>query len=529
MRLRTKYILFVSILHAVALVLSYLIFSEHTLFFILSEVVIIVSMVIAWQLYLQLIRPLQTLVRGADAIRDRDFNVKFLLTGKYELDQLIRVYNEMMDHLREERTRQEEQHFFLEKLIQTSPTGILVLDLDERVYQANPKALQVLGLEASSIIGQALSKLGSDEQAMGSEDHVMGSNEHAMGSNEDVNPGQAGSLVCHPLIREMVKLKTGESGVVAMNGIETYKLQKSHFMDRGFVRYFIMMEEVTAEILAAEKRAYGKVIRMMAHEVNNTVGPVNSILESALQSQAGGGSREGGADEGSAADGGLGNALRVAIQRNTNLNYFMRNFADVVRLPHPDKRPVDLLRLLEDVVALMRVRVGEKSVEGNRGEGKLEEGKSVEEWSVEGKSEEGKLEEEKRVERMLEEGKSVDGKRVEIFLEAKEEVWMVMADAQQLEQVFINILKNARESIGEEGMITVVAEPRTGRLVIRDTGAGIAPGLEEQLFSPFFSTKKNGQGIGLTLIREILINHGWGFSLKTLRPGVTEFEIRVGE
>ena len=444
MRLRTKYILLVSILHAVALVLSYLIFSEYPVFFIVSEVFILISIVVAWRLYLQLIRPLQTLVRGADAIRDRDFNVKFLLTGKYELDQLIGVYNDMMDHLREERVRQEEQHFFLEKLIQTSPTGILVLDFDERVYQVNPKALEVLGLDEVVVIGQPLSTLGADEGVNG---------------------------MANPLIREMAKLKSGESGVVAMNGIETYKLQKSHFIDRGFVRYFIMMEEVTAEILAAEKRAYGKVIRMMAHEVNNTIGPVNSIMGSVLQSQVEDSEGTGDGDD-------IRNALRVAIQRNANLNHFMRNFADVVRLPLPDKRPVDLLRLLEDVVALMRMRAGSE--------------------------------------------------RVEIILERPSWglTWEVLADGQQLEQVFINIIKNGLEAIEGEGVITIVPEPRSGRLVIRDTGSGIAVGLEEQLFSPFFSTKKSGQGIGLTLIREILINHGFHFSLKTVGGGVTEFEIR---
>jgi nitrogen-specific signal transduction histidine kinase len=64
------------------------------------------------------------------------------------------------------------------------------------------------------------------------------------------------------------------------------------------------------------------------------------------------------------------------------------------------------------------------------------------------------------------------------------------------------------------------------KLVIRDTGTGIDPDVAEQLFSPFFSTKRNGQGIGLTLIREVLIGHGFLFSLRTA-GGYTEFEIRV--
>src|SRR5260221_9760246 len=106
MKLRTKYIVFVAALHLVALVLSYFIFRENKILFIVSEVFIIISIILSWQLYRELIQPLKLLVRGTDAIRDRDFNIKFLSTGKYEMDQLISVYNQMIDELRIERTKQ---------------------------------------------------------------------------------------------------------------------------------------------------------------------------------------------------------------------------------------------------------------------------------------------------------------------------------------------------------------------------------------------------------------------------------------
>lgn len=421
--------MFVGILHAIALGMSFYIFRENKGFFIVSEVVILISIWVSSRLYLQLIRPLQALVRGADAIRERDFNVRFMATGKDEMDKLIGVYNEMMDHLREERTRQEEQHFFLEKMIYTSPTGIVVLDYDEQVYQVNPKVLAILEMEASSLVGRAI------------------------------------GVVDHPLVKEMQRLNTGESVVVSRNGVETYKIQKSHFVDRGFERHFIMIEEMTEEILAAEKRAYGKVIRMMAHEVNNTVGPVNSIMSSTL-----------GEVKGNVV---LEDALTIAIQRNMNLNHFMRNFADVVRLPVPVKKIVDVVGLLERVAGLMRMQAGA-------------------------------------------------GQRIEILKmeEGDEGAWTIMADEHQMEQVLINIVKNALEALAGEGRVIMYADRLARKLVIRDTGTGIDPHVADQLFSPFFSTKRNGQGIGLTLIREILIGHGFLFSLRTA-GGYTEFEIRV--
>jgi nitrogen fixation/metabolism regulation signal transduction histidine kinase len=222
-----------------------------------------------------------------------------------------------------------------------------------------------------------------------------------------------------------------------------------------------MIEELTSEILAAEKKTYGKVIRMMAHEVNNTIGPVNSILQSTLPSQI--------------HNDALTNAIQVAIERNNNLNMFMRNLADLVRLPVPVKKQVDLDLLLHNIVELMQLRAGEKLIS--------------------------------------------------FRFDAGNDALQVMADHQQMEQVLINVIKNAIEAIDHEGVITIATKSRPPQLIIRDTGKGISPEFEEHLFSAFHSTKKDGQGIGLTVIKEILFNHGFEFSLKTVRQGVTEFTI----
>jgi nitrogen fixation/metabolism regulation signal transduction histidine kinase len=419
MRLRTKYIFFVVILHLVTLVLSYFIFSANKIFFIISEVFVIISIVISIQLYRQLIHPLKLLMQGVDAIRDRDFNVKFLSTGKHEMDELIRVYNHMIDELRKERTRQEQQHFFLEKLIHTSPTGIIILDYNDHIQQINPKAQQLLSVGAGI---------------------------------HDLPEGNA-------LSQYISLLKSGETITVKPDGVNTYKLQKSHFIDRGFPRHFIMIEELTAEILAAEKHVYGKVIRMMAHEVNNTIGPVNSIIQSTLQTTP------------LAIP--LKDALQVALDRNQNLNLFMRNFADLVKLPQVNKKQVDLRKLINDVCILMKM-----------------------------KSEENEI---------------------ELILELPEKPVYISADEQQMEQALINIVKNAIEAVERNGSVRFTLNAR--QLIISDTGKGITAHQQELLFSPFFSTKKDGQGIGLMLVREILVNHGFEFSLKTVAERQTEFVI----
>ena len=430
MRLRTKYILFVVIIHAITLVLSYAIFKQHKLLFIVSEIFILFSIFISIQLYKQLLQPLQTIMQGLEAIKDREFNVRFVTTGKYEMDKLISVYNEMMEQLKLERTKQEEQHFFLSKLISTSPTGIVVLNHDGLVQQLNPKALDLLGINEREVIG----KLPEE--------------------------------ISHPVMHEISKLESGKSKTITVNGITTYKLQKSHFIDRGFPRYFVMLEELTQEILEAEKKAYGKVIRMMAHEVNNTIGPVNSIIESTLNTPYFTGNEESGSYR---------EALSVALERNRNLNVFMRNFAEVVRLPQPVKKTIDLHKLINEVAVLMKTKAAENNV------------------SFEYKF-------------------------------AAENIF-ISADEQQMAQALINIVKNAVESIVSDGKVTFTTVAHPARLIITDTGKGINAEQNEEIFRPFFSTKRTGQGIGLTLVKEILLNHHFSFSLKTIQPGQTEFEI----
>lgn len=420
MRLKTKYILFIAVLHLSFLGLSYMILKQDKLVFIISEVLIIISVVISIGLYQQLIQPLSYLKEGINAIKDRDFSVKFLPTGKKEMDELIDVYNEMMDALREERTRQEEQHFFLEKLILTSPTGIVVFDYDHQIKQINPKAKEILA------------------------------------ENTDL------------FLNEIQSLHPGESKTMKIGLMNIYKVQKSNFIDRGFPRVFIMIEELTAEIFEAEKNAYGKVIRMMAHEVNNTVGPVNSILNVALGTQALWEDEQRGA---------LKNAINVAVERNHNLNLFMRNFADLVKLSPVNRISVNLNHLVLAVVDLFKIKAQQQGIS--------------------------------------------------FELQLPENAFLINADALQLEQVMINIVKNAMESIGNQGIIQIVIDPKARKLLMIDSGKGISAAHVEKLFSPFFSTKRDGQGIGLTLVREILLNHGYTFSLETIALGKTVFTINL--
>lgn len=419
--LRTRYLIYISAIHLALIALIGWILKENKLLFIASELLILLSGYIAVRIYRAFQQPSEFIASGIEAIRDKDFTVKFVPTGNQEVDELITVYNLMIDQLRQERTRQVEQQFFLEKLIEAAPIAILIFDFDGRIASVNPRASQLLSVQPEEVVGKELAELGFS------------------------------------LLAQIADLADGESRVMKPNGMETYKVLRSNFMDRGFRRSFLLIEELTPEILASEKKAYSKVIRMMAHEVNNSIGAVNSIL---------------GVTQSYVSDPDVQHAVRVAIERNDRLNHFMRRFADVVRLPQPQKRPVDVGELARNVVRLMQPQAEARAV-------------SLQYIGTETSAQ--------------------------------------IVDVEQIEQVLVNIVKNALEACKAGQRVEVIST--THYLLIRDNGLPIPDETAANLFNPFYSNKPEGQGIGLTLTREILLNHKLSFSLRTAETGWTEFRI----
>jgi signal transduction histidine kinase len=99
-------------------------------------------------------------------------------------------------------------------------------------------------------------------------------------------------------------------------------------------------------------------------------------------------------------------------------------------------------------------------------------------------------------------------------------------DVSQIEQVVLNIFRNAIEAVGREG--TIRASFENGVLTVADSGPGISEATRSELFTPFFTTKRDGRGLGLTIVQEILANHGLAYSLANGEGGGAEFRITVG-
>jgi two-component system nitrogen regulation sensor histidine kinase NtrY len=431
MSLRAKIIVYLVLIHAVLAAISVLVLRENRLWLAAVEALFVLSIVFGILLVRTFFVPLDLIRTGAELIGERDFTSQFREVGQPEMDALIRIYNRMIDRLREERLKLQEQHYFLEKVLAASPAGILTLDFDGRVATLNPAAealLQVVGEEAR---GKELSALGSPV-------------------------GLA--------LTSLAAIPEGGSEVLALSGGRRLKATRAELFDRGFPRGFLLLEELTEELRASEKAAYGKLIRMMSHEINNSVGAVGSLLDS-FRGYAGELKGEDRDD--------FVQAIAVAITRLENLRAFMNGFAEVVRLPPPDRRPTDLKRLVDEILLLLRPEL--------------------------------------------------DRRRIRVEWERAEPLPAIELDRNQIEQVLVNVLKNAMESIGEDGKIVLRLD--RGSLAIRDSGAGISEEVRALLFTPFFSTKRNGRGLGLTLVQEILSAHGFEFSLGPGEGGGAEFRV----
>jgi two-component system, NtrC family, nitrogen regulation sensor histidine kinase NtrY len=431
--LRARFILYLAAVHGIAAAIGVLLVwqQEHRAWLLLLELLLAVSFATGVVLVMRLFRALAFVGESAQFLDDGEYTTRFVPVGQPEVDRLIGLYNRMVDQLRAERQRVQEQHYFLSRILDVSPAGIVVLDLDGRVDLLNPSAARLLQVERDALRGRT--------------------------------PAESGL----PLLERLEALEPGAARVLSIAGGRRVRALRGTFLDRGFPRSFFLLEELTEELRQSEKAAYEKLIRMLSHEVNNSVGASGSLLQSSLAYAA----QLAPADRTD-----FERALQIAIDRMGQLNAFMRSFADVVRLPPPVRQDTDLRELLEGIERLTRVQRHERRIG----------------W-----------------------------------------VWQaspvpaVQVDRVQMEQALINVVKNAIEAIGRDGTVTIVLATENGavRVAIEDSGPGIPEPVRNQLFTPFFTTKAGGQGIGLTMVQEILQNHGAEYDLASAAGGPTRFTI----
>jgi len=432
--LRSKIFLHLLAVHVILAVIAFIVLMENRLWLLAVEALFALSLTVGYSLLRSFFVPLDLIRTGAELMQEQDFTSHFREVGQPEMDALIRVYNTMVDRLRQERLKLEEQAVLLDQIFHVSPTGMITLDFDGKLSALNPSAERLLSLTTEDAKGKHPQELDS-----------------ALGN-------------------DLAGIPAGESRVLSLQGRRRVRISRGEFFDQGFARSFFLLEELTDELRASEKSAYRKLIRMMSHEINNSVGSVASLLDSC-------GHYAGQVSEADRGD--FENALTVARSRLENLNTFTKGFAEVVRLPAPESRPCNLRALLDDILVLLGPEMEQRSITCR--------------W------------------------------------ERCEPLPAIPLDKNQIEQVLVNVLRNAMEAMkdGGGGIALSLSSP-DGRpfLSIQDSGTGVSLEVARSLFTPFFSTKKNGRGLGLTIVHEILSQHGFDFGLQDRSGAGAEFWIR---
>lgn len=380
-------------------------------------------------LYRSFVKPSVAAQRGLELLSAQDLNNRLVETGEPGADRVARLFNEMMLKLRNERLRQREQDTFLRLLLEASPMGVAVMNLNNEIAMANISFVRMTGMPAETDLrGRKLEEIDS------------------------------------PLTHFLAGLDTDASSTMRPAGNILYRCQHLKFMQDGFRRHFYLVENLADELRKAEKSSYEKVIRMISHEVNNTMGSVNSVLETVAEE--------------SENDPDLRDTLESCILRCGSLCGFIESFADLARLPEPVRRKVDLDGEISRMLPFLRLMSG-----GN----------------------------------------------IRIYFEpCPEGSAPVEADIHMLQQALVNIVKNAVESISESGWIKISTGFHHEKVIleIANNGRPIDPDTAGHLFTPFFSTKDSGRGLGLTLVSEILDRHSCEFMLATDAEGITRFTIR---
>jgi nitrogen fixation/metabolism regulation signal transduction histidine kinase len=362
-------------------------------------------------------RALNAVRDGIESLRDRDLSVSVGRVADDELGQLITAYNSLGDVLRRERLDLYQRELLLDTVIQTSPLVMVLTNAAGRIIYANIAARELLhhgrkleGLELQRVAAEALPAL------------------------------------CEALASAGDMLFTLE----VAGQPEVYHLSQRRFLLNVQPHRLVLLKQLTRELAAQEVAVWKKVIRVIAHELNNSLAPISSLAHSGHLL----------AREPDPAQ--LGRVFDTIAERVAHLGTFIDGYARFAKLPLPRPAPVEWQPFLARLEGTTPFRI------------------------------EGPLPEQ-----------------------------AVSFDMSQMEQVMINLLKNAAESGSPPEQISITAREQLNGVTVEvaDRGCGLADNVLRDALLPFYSTKPSGTGLGLTLCREIVEAHGGRLSLANRSGG----------
>ncbi len=367
----------------------------------------------------QVVRPLQTMANLLTALREGDFSTRARGANRDEpLGDVLAEINMLGSVLQEQRIGALEATALLRTVMEEIDVAIFAFDGDETLRLVNRAGQELIAQPAERILGRQAADLDLGDCLAGDDTRVLSRN--------------------------------------FAGGAGRWGMRRTKFREGGLPHQLVVIADLSQPLREEELKAWQRLVRVIGHELNNSLAPIKSIAGS-LTTMFKRPARA--ADWETDMLGGL----EIIESRAEGLNKFMQSYARLAKLPAPHKQPCDLAPLLRRIVT-------------------LERSASVQ---------------------------LLEGPELSVSL-----------DAAQIEQVLINLIKNASEAAPETGQsggptccvrVGWRKSPGHIEIFVEDDGPGIAN--LQNLFVPFFTTKPSGSGIGLVLCRQIAENHGGSLTL----------------
>lgn len=370
--------------------------------------------------YSRTVRPLQLLQNLLGALREGDYSLRG--AGAHAGDLLGDVMGEVNalgETLHRQRLAAVEATALLSNVLSEIEVAIFAFDADNALRLVNRAGASLVGSVADALIGRTADEIGLAGYLDGPPAQTL----------DHVFPGATGR----------------------------WELRRSQFRQDGRPHQLIVLGDVTRALREEEKLAWQRIVRVLSHEINNSLAPIQSIARSVrriLEKELVQSDRVADVEEG----------LDVIANRSEALARLMSEYARLARMPAPKPKPMQVRALVEGVADL---------------ETRLD---------------------------------------VQVRLPDQDRDVVIEADRAQLEQALINLLRNAADASLETGgtvAMTWRTDPRGVVIMIEDEGKGLDA--TANLFVPFFTTKPTGSGIGLALSRQIAEAHGGSLLLENRR------------
>ena len=362
-------------------------------------------------------RVVQAVVDGISGIRDRDFSVTIASPGLVELDALVDAYNGLGGALRDERQTLYQRELLLDTVIQSTPLAMLLTNHAGVVIYSNVAARRLFG-SGRKLEGRSVAAVVASARS--------------------------------PLKEAMLERIEGLYTVPAGDEQETWHLSCRRFVLNARPHDLLLLKQLTRELARQEVATWKRVIRVIAHELNNSLAPISSLAHSGLVIAERSNERQ------------LRRIFTTIEERARHLQEFIDGYSRFAKLPQPRLVPVEWREFLASLSTAVAFRATGTPPAGS-----------------------------------------------------------AHFDPAQIEQVLINLLKNAHEGGSPADQVELAVQSENGGWLIRvlDRGSGMSEQVLHQALLPFYSTKPSGTGLGLPLCREIVDAHGGRLSLTNRADG----------